>query len=261
MKEDYGMCRVSTASMRLKANDRSEMVSQILFGEKVEVISAFRKNWVKVRCLLDGYEGWVDRRLISYMDKKKLDKYSVSHALAVEYAQGIASDTERHAVCYGAELPLFDGISFKTPFGKFLYNGQFIHPEKVEDKRELLTRIAMKYLNTPYLWGGRSPFGIDCSGFTQVLYKLVGINLPRDASQQINHGNAVAFVENLKPGDLVFFENKEGLIHHVGIYLEANKIIHASGTVHVDKLDHFGIYSEADSKYTHRLRIGKNLLD
>jgi len=261
MSKHFGICRVSIAAMRLKPDDRAEIVSQLLFGERVEVLIKKHTNWAKVRCLLDDYVGWIDKRQIFYVNKEELDKYSQDVSIVGEFVHEIASDKERHCIHYGAELPLYDGINTKLPFGKFLYNGKIIKPEKLEDKREFLVRLAMKYISVPYLWGGRSTFGIDCSGLTQVLYKMIGINLPRDASEQINFGKTLDFVENAKPGDLAFFEKENGFIHHVGVCLDDGKILHASGMVKIDKLDHFGIYVKKEKRYTHKLRLCKNLLE
>ncbi|HSN50385.1 MAG TPA: C40 family peptidase, partial [Bacteroidales bacterium] len=119
---------------------------------------------------------------------------------------------------------------------------------------------AMLYLNAPYQWGGRSPFGIDCSGFTQMVYKLKRIKLMRDASQQANHGEPLSFITESEPGDLVFFDNEEGVISHVGMMIDKQRIIHASGSVRIDKIDHEGIYNEAEKKYTHKLRIIKRMV-
>jgi cell wall-associated NlpC family hydrolase len=110
------------------------------------------------------------------------------------------------------------------------------------------------------LWGGKSPFGIDCSGFTQVVYKLNGYKLPRDANQQVNLGEPLSFVEEAEAGDLAFFDNEEGRIVHVGILLNNQSIIHASGYVRVDKFDHYGIFNQDTGKYSHTLRVIKRLL-
>jgi len=239
--------------------DQSEMISQLLFGEKVEVLIKKHTNWAKVKSIYDGYVGWVDKRMIHYLTDKEYEKLQKDVVLVAEFAQGIASSGESHCISFGAELSRFDGMSSKLPFGKFIYNGQFIKPDQIQDKREMIVKLAKKYLHSPYLWGGRSPFGIDCSGFTQIIYKMVGIKLPRDARDQVLEGDGIDFISQISPGDLAFF-SKEGRVHHVGIVLEDFKIIHASGYVRIDKLDHFGIYDKSERRYTHELRICKSFI-
>ena len=129
----------------------------------------------------------------------------------------------------------------------------------IQDKSKLIN-TAFLYLNAPYLWGGKTPFGIDCSGFTQMVYKLNGYNLFRDASQQATQGEALSFIEESEPGDLAFFDNEEGNIIHVGIIMENNYIIHASGKVRIDRLDHLGIFNPETQKHTHKLRVIKKVI-
>ena len=123
-----------------------------------------------------------------------------------------------------------------------------------------LIQSAFLYLNAPYLWGGKTPFGVDCSGFTQMVYKLNGYVLQRDASQQALEGEPLSFIEESQPGDLAFFDNEEGRIIHVGIIMENNYIIHASGKVRIDRLDHLGIYNAETNRHTHRLRVIKKYI-
>ena len=142
----------------------------------------------------------------------------------------------------------------------FTFSGQVIEPGSSNITLSLLLKIARKYLNAPYLWGGRSPFGIDCSGFSQIVFKMLGVKLLRDASQQVSQGRIIDFVEQAQAGDLAFFENKKKRIAHVGIVFPDQKIIHAHGKVRIDNLDHFGIFNEENNKYTHRLRVVKRIL-
>ena len=118
---------------------------------------------------------------------------------------------------------------------------------------------ALLYLNAPYLWGGRTHFGIDCSGFTQMVYKLNGHKLLRDASQQATQGEPLSFIEESEPGDLAFFDNEEGTITHVGIMMADHHIIHAHGQVRIDHMDHTGIYNAELKKHTHKLRVIKKI--
>jgi cell wall-associated NlpC family hydrolase len=131
---------------------------------------------------------------------------------------------------------------------------------KHKDIRQFMIAQAMKYFNAPYLWGGRTPFGIDCSGFTQIIYKTAGIHIPREAARQVQIGTHLSFVEETLPGDLAFFDDEEGRIIHVGMLWEKNKIIHASGKVRIDNVDQFGIFNVDTRRYTHRMRVMKRVL-
>jgi hypothetical protein len=146
----------------------------------------------------------------------------------------------------------FQGTTFRHQ-GNFTYR----NPANI---RKFIIDQSLKYFNAPYLWGGRSPFGIDCSGLTQIIYKMAGIAIPRDASQQVHCGKALSFVEETKPGDLAFFDDEEGRIVHVGIIWEKNKIIHASGQVRIDNVDQFGIYNVDTKRYTHQMRVMKQII-
>jgi cell wall-associated NlpC family hydrolase len=132
----------------------------------------------------------------------------------------------------------------------------------INDKREKanLVKTALLYLNAPYLWGGKTPFGIDCSGFTQMVYKINGYRLPRNAFDQVSQGDSLSFIEESEPGDLVFFDNEEGTIDHVGIIMENNYIIHAHGKIRIDRIDHTGIFNTETGNYTHALRVIKKII-
>ncbi|MCY7361282.1 MAG: C40 family peptidase, partial [Ignavibacteria bacterium] len=131
---------------------------------------------------------------------------------------------------------------------------------ELKPDEDQITEIALKYLNAPYLWGGRSPYGIDCSGFTQMVYKFFGIRLKRDAYQQAEQGRTIDYIDHTQTGDLAFFHNEDGKIKHVGIILQHKKIIHASGCVRIDSIDHHGIYNHDKKTYSHNLRFFKRIL-
>ncbi len=255
----FFICQVSVAPVRSAASDKSEMVTQLLFGETVEVLSE-RGTWRKIRCLWDNYQGWTDHKLLRAITVSEKERADENPTYSLELAQAIMADDHFLPVVMGCRLPEYDGMRLKLAEKEFTFSGQVIAPQNKVPSLELLLKIARKYLNAPYLWGGRSPFGIDCSGFTQMVFKLVGIKLLRDASQQVTQGRNVDFVDVAQAGDLAFFENRAKRIAHVGIVFPDNKIIHASGKIRIDKLDHFGIFNEESQKYTHRLRVIKRIL-
>ncbi len=257
---EYGICRVSLSPMRKTSDDKSEMVSQLLFGELVEIYQKKKKTWYKVVSTHDDYLGWVDVKHILKITENEFQELKNCTSFALDWVNPASSGNLSLPICAGSNLHAFDGLTFKSPIGRFQYSGQIINSEQIEVNSELICKLARQYLNAPYLWGGRSPFGIDCSGFTQVIFKMLGFDLPRDASQQVEMGEVVEFNVNTRIGDLAFFVNKENKIIHVGILMEDDKIIHASGWVKEDTLDHFGIYNKETKKYTHVLRIIKRLI-
>jgi len=255
----YAICPLSVVPIRSSASDKSEMVSQLLFGETVEVMEQ-RGSWAKVRCLWDNYIGWTDRKQLKTLPAAEIEVYQKKYALSLELFHGAMADGYSLPITIGATLPRFDGLKFHLNGSSFNFSGQAIEPAEVTQESGILLKIARRYLYAPYLWGGRSPLGIDCSGFTQMVYKMIGISIPRDASQQVEKGRLVDFVEQVQPGDLAFFKNKKGRIVHVGIVMPERKIIHASGQVRIDQIDHFGIFNAEQDKYTHKLRVFKRLL-
>ena len=256
----FGICMVSVAPIRRKPDDRAEIISQMLFGEQVKLIKKKGKNWLYVMCTWDDYEGWIDPKQIIRITETDSVKLAQNPHYALETEQVILSDNRSQSILLGSTLPDFDGISFKFPGKKYVYYGQVINPASTKISREIFIKIIRKYLYAPYLWGGRSPFGLDCSGYTQMVYRMCGISLPRDSSEQVSSGELVSFVEEAQLGDLAFFENKDGQIIHVGIVLDEGKIIHASGQIRIDKLDHHGIYNLEIKKYSHKLRVIKRLM-
>ncbi|AWA31497.1 hydrolase Nlp/P60 [Flavobacterium magnum] len=252
----YGICNLAIIPLRAEASDRSEIVSQVLFGEHFEVLEV-QKQWAKVRLHFDGYEGWIDVKQYQPVlagDYAQLcEDALVMNADLIEYVT--SGDNLLMPVPLGASLSFLNHTGINTP--EFVFEG--LRTSGLKPKSELVN-TAFLYLHAPYLWGGKTPFGIDCSGFTQMVYKLNGYKLLRDASQQATQGDALSFIEESEPGDLAFFDNEEGNIIHVGIIMKDNYIIHASGKVRIDRLDHLGIYNAETNRHTHKLRVIKKVI-
>lgn len=252
----FGICNLAIVPLRLEANDRSEMTSQVLFGEHFKVLEQ-NKKWSRIALAYDGYTGWIDNkqyRTISEMHYKHLSQVpEVLNADLIEYVT--TPSNQLLPVPIGASLSFLDHSEINIE--NFTFEG--LRTTGVTGKQNLL-RTAFMYLNAPYLWGGKTPFGIDCSGFTQMVYKLNGYKLQRDASQQAKQGEALSFIEESEPGDLAFFDNKDGEIIHVGIIMDDNYIIHGHGKVRIDRLDHLGIYNTEQRRHTHKLRVIKKII-
>ncbi len=256
----YGVCHLSVVPCRFEPFDTSEMVTQLLFGETVKLYEEKKKSWRRAKTAYDDYDCWIDEKQITFISLEEFEAINLAHASGelVHVVENKESDLIT-PICIGSSLPNFNKGLVQIGQEKLSFSGQSIDTSKEIDKA-LLVQNAMMYLNAPYLWGGRSPFGIDCSGFTQIVYKLNGVKLPRDASQQAEIGQTLSFIEESESGDLAFFDNDEGNIIHVGIMLEDNKIIHASGKVRIDKIDHQGIFNVDTGDYSHRLRLIKKIL-
>jgi len=252
----FGICNLAIVPLRLDPNDRSEMTSQVLFGEHFKILEQTDK-WSRIAMGYDGYTGWIDNkqfRTISEGDYTKLNAAPpVLNADLIEYIA--APDNHLMSIPIGSAVTFLDSTSLNTE--KFIFEG--LKASGTNSKQNIV-QTAFMYLHSPYLWGGRTPFGIDCSGLVQIVYKLNGYDLLRDASQQATQGEALSFIEESEPGDLAFFDNEEGRIIHVGIIMEDNHIIHAHGKVRIDRLDHLGIYNIDTGRHTHKLRVIKKIV-
>lgn len=257
---DHGIASVSIIPVRIKPSHESEMISQLLFGETYTV-TEFERDWIKIEMHYDGYKGYITKSQHTHITLQWFNHIkSTPRWFAAEILQTVTNHDITFPILIGSELHEFDGMNFKVGKERLVYTGSTL-PDNGEYKQsESIKKIAKKFLNAPYLWGGRSPFGIDCSGFVQVVFKLCGIPLPRDAYQQADTGRTIHFIYEAQPGDLCFFDNENGKIVHVGIMLSDQSIIHASGRVRIDMIDHFGIHNQTLKQYTHKLRIIKRLL-
>jgi gamma-D-glutamyl-L-lysine dipeptidyl-peptidase len=247
----YGICHLSIVPLRFEASDTSELVSQVLYGDYFKVLEQ-RKSWSKIRLAFDKYEGWIDnKQYVEISNNQYTNLQSTKSKLSIDLVEFIQDKHEQlYPILLGSSLNGLDILNHS-------HDGTLVEGKHPKDN---LIKTAFLYLNSPYLWGGKTPFGIDCSGFTQMVYKLNGYKLLRDASQQATQGEALSFIEESEPGDLAFFDNNEGAITHVGIIMKDNYIIHAHGKVRIDRLDHSGIYNVDKKMHTHKLRVIKKVI-
>ena len=245
---EYGICNLAVVALRAEPDDRSEQISQVLFGEAFEIV-LWADRWVKIITNDDNYTGWLGRlqfTMLGHIAYKSLNYLqSPLTYRAVTQAWKIADNTVIYLPA-GSSLSFLNGTTCKIGSEKFEIIGE------IGEREDILT-AAKSFLNTPYMWGGRTHFGIDCSGFTQVVFKLNKILLKRDTSQQALEGDIVENIGQSHPGDLAFFDNADGKVTHVGILLNDHQIIHASGKVKIDFIDDNKIYSEELKRHTHKL--------
>jgi len=255
----YGICQVVISPGRLEPADESEIRMQLVFGDLVRIIEV-QDNWTQLEMVKYDYSCWVDTKHIAILNETEFNSILNQKEVRVrDYASSILNENNEiiHLV-KGCILPNYKDkkLFFGSQSFTFLGNTN----ENISKSKNEIVKTALEYLNSPYLWGGNSPYGIDCSGLTQMSYSLHGTQIPRDASEQVKIGETIQLVEESEPGDLAYFDNKEGIITHVGIILGNNEIIHASGHTRIDKLDHQGIYRKDFGRYTHNLRIIKKII-
>ena len=244
-----GICNLSIVPVRIVDSDKSEMINQLIYGDIIEILEE-KEKWVKIKSVFDDYIGWIDKKQYFKIDDNitidlKKPVYSID---LVEFIEN--NNNELVTIPIGSDISNISLMNHK-------FDGKTISGK---NNRNSIVNTALLFLNSPYLWGGKTPFGIDCSGFTQMVYKINGYKLYRDAKDQANQGKTLSFIEESEAGDLAFFNNDEGDIIHVGIILQNNHIRHASGKVRIDRIDHSGIYNNDLNKHTHSLRYIKKII-
>lgn len=259
----YGISNLSIVPVRTEPREAGEMCTQILFGEHYTILDE-NKKWCQVKLAHDGYEGWIDRKMVNETDESIFMRLCENRTIVTTDVFNIVQPRGGYSnflIVAGSSLPDYSPEEQTFRIGEVVYTiqGDPIHLHERQARKTIIEN-ALKYFNSPYLWGGRSPFGIDCSGFSQILYKMAGESIPRDASQQAVVGEYLSFVEEALPGDLAFFDNDEGAIVHVGVIWEKNKIIHSSGKVRIDNVDQFGIFNIDTGRYSHQMRLMRRIL-
>ena len=252
---EYFTCENIFVPLRSAPSHKAEMLSQVLFGERYS-IKEVSGSWLKIETVFDSYEGWID---MDHLQQSVYNDAQLSYVL------------NRSLPCFredGARIVLEPGCEISDPdtekktfqTGSNLYKTSPDFNPAFFQTNDSLADTAMKFVNSPYIWGGRVPSGIDCSGLTQLVYKIHGIGIPRDSFKQAETGETLSFIDETLPGDLVFFDNEFGRITHVGMIISKGLIIHASGRVRIDTIDHQGIYKAEIGRYSHKLRTIKRIV-
>ena len=268
---DFGICLQSVVPLRSEPSHRAEMVTQLLFGELLRVIS-FNKEWALVQLAYDDYQGWIlSDQTVVLSESEFLVLLNAETGVSHDLVQLISNETTKTIlpIILGSSLPGIRDRECSIIGENYYFDGSINIFSSFESKatpvdylkaKQNIVNDALLYINAPYLWGGRSPFGIDCSGFTQMVYKLQKIKLLRDANQQATQGETLNFINEAEPGDLAFFDDEEEKIIHVGMIMDSSRIIHASGKVRIDSIDHQGIFNKEEQRYSHNLRVIKRIV-
>ena len=244
----YGICNLTAIAMRKEDRHGSEMVSQLLYNETYTVLDK-SQDWLLVQTKNNPseeaetylYQGWIQAKQFCEISEERFNELSTRRPHLIN----------KPAITHEGRI-LSLGTPLYEPHSDALEMPREFHPE-------LLLENTKKLLNAPYLWGGRTVMGIDCSGLIQVCARMAGLILPRDASQQVKCGELVYFLQETLPGDLAFFGDEDGHITHVGIIMGNEQIIHCSGQVRIDYLDQTGIFNKEKNEHTHRLQVIKRL--
>ena len=260
---EYVMNHCPVTPVREEPSHAAEQATQLLFGEVCEVMDR-HSSWTKIRSTMDGQVGWVVSKMMTPISYEEVERYQQADAMGVVATpMAVATDTktgEQLILTIGTRLPYYKKGTFEVLGKKYKINPRCVYEvkgDRLEVKGEDVVRVAQSLLNVPYLWGGKNMMGYDCSGFTQTVYSVFGINLLRNAREQVTQGQVVSSLAEAQPGDLVFFDHSDRdpnatKISHVGMLISPTQVIHCSGCVHIDRIDEMGVYL-SNGEMTHHL--------
>ncbi len=248
----YVVCMVPVAPVRSEPDHYYEMTNQILFGEQLLILEETKEGWVKGQNQFDGYIGWVRVNQFLRME----EALPACSEYTADWVNEFYVGEQLLRIPFATNLAL---LKLENIQQRFNYEGKIWEASKQKVNLETINHLASYCMNTGYLWGGRSVYGIDCSGFVQTVFKMMNISLLRDAKDQATQGVEIPFLQAIATGDVAFFDDVEGKITHVGILLDQHTIVHASGNVRIDKIDTAGIIHSETGLRTHQLRIIKRM--
>lgn len=252
---DYIICPLSMVAIYAKPNEEAMLISQLLFGETARILSKKDKRWYKINTSLDETEGYVDIRQFEFISEQEYQKCNNDFSVCTDLCQVLKNDDIAVPITVGASLPKYDGMIVKLLERNYVFNGQAIRFNEVNFTPDMFEIISNRFLNAPYMYGGRSVFGVDNASFIQLVYKCAGLKMPRSIAQMaLVPCQYIDFIELTQPGDLAFFTDKDDVISHVGILIGNNEILHVVEKVKKDYLDHEGIYDRKKRKYLYKLK-------